>query len=76
MSPNPWGEGCGLSANEYSCVHGALKNFGDLTPYLTHAVYKKEGRRPVSKTMVFDVYSMNKTISRQNWSVTRVNAAS
>ncbi len=26
--------GCGVSANEYSCAHGAQKNFGDLTPYL------------------------------------------
>jgi hypothetical protein len=28
------GEGCGASANEYSC---AQINFGDLTPYLTYA---------------------------------------
>ncbi len=26
---------CGVSANEYSCAHGAQINFGDLTPYLT-----------------------------------------
>jgi hypothetical protein len=31
------GRGCGTSANEYSCVHGAQINFGDLTPYLTYA---------------------------------------
>ncbi len=33
------GEGgsCGVSANEYSWAHGALINFGDLTPYLTYA---------------------------------------
>ncbi len=33
------GEGwsCGVSANEYSCAHGAQINFGDLTPYLTYA---------------------------------------
>jgi hypothetical protein len=24
---------CGVSANEYSCAHGAQINFGDLTPY-------------------------------------------
>jgi hypothetical protein len=24
--------GCGVSANEYSCAHGAQINFGDLTP--------------------------------------------
>ncbi len=32
------GEGCGTSANEYSCAltaHGAQKNVEDLTPYLT-----------------------------------------
>jgi hypothetical protein len=26
----------GLSQREYSCVHGAQINFGDLTPYLTY----------------------------------------
>ncbi len=36
MSPNAGGWGfCGVSANEYSCAHGAQINFGDLTPYLT-----------------------------------------
>jgi hypothetical protein len=25
-----------VSANEYSCAHGAQINFGDLTPYLTY----------------------------------------
>jgi hypothetical protein len=40
MSPNAggggeWGSG-GVSANEYSCTHGAQINFGDLTPYLTY----------------------------------------
>jgi hypothetical protein len=36
MSPNAegWGGGgCGVSANEYSCAHGAKINFGDLIPY-------------------------------------------
>jgi hypothetical protein len=38
MSPNAGGAGgCGVSANEYSCAHGANINFGDLTPYLTYA---------------------------------------
>ncbi len=37
ISPNAGGEGCGVSANEYSCPHGAQKNFRDLTPYLTSA---------------------------------------
>ncbi len=31
------GVGCGVSANEYSCAHGAQINVGDLTPYLTYA---------------------------------------
>jgi hypothetical protein len=31
------GGGCGISANEYSCAHGALINFRDLTPYLAYA---------------------------------------
>jgi hypothetical protein len=30
------GEGCGVSANEYSCANEAQINFGDLTPYLTY----------------------------------------
>jgi hypothetical protein len=45
MSPNAegWGGGdpggvaaCGVSANEYSCAHGAQIKFGDLTPYLSY----------------------------------------
>ncbi len=36
MSPNA-GWGCfGVSANEYTCAHGAQKRFEDLTPYLTY----------------------------------------
>ncbi len=32
-----WGGGdCWVSANDYSCAHGAQINFGDITPYLTH----------------------------------------
>ncbi len=27
-----------VSANEYSCAHGAQRNFGDLTPYLTYGL--------------------------------------
>jgi hypothetical protein len=30
------GGGCGVSANECSCAHGAQINFRDLTPYLTY----------------------------------------
>ncbi len=40
MSPNAGGGGgCGVSANDYSCAHGAQINFGDLTPYLTYVLY-------------------------------------
>jgi hypothetical protein len=35
ISPNA-GDGGGVSADEYSCAHGAQINFGDLTPYLTY----------------------------------------
>ncbi len=36
MSPKlGGGGGCGVSANEYRCAHGAQINVGDLTPYLT-----------------------------------------
>ncbi len=30
--------GGGVSANEYSCAHGAQINFGDLTPYITYVL--------------------------------------
>jgi hypothetical protein len=30
------GGGCGVSAHEYSCAHGAQIIFGDLVPYLTY----------------------------------------
>jgi hypothetical protein len=35
------GEGvsCGVSANKYSCTHGAQINFRDLTPYLTNELF-------------------------------------
>jgi hypothetical protein len=39
--PKWGGEGggsCGVSANEYSCTHGAQINFGDLIPYLTYVL--------------------------------------
>ncbi len=35
MSPNAKeGQGCEVSANEYSCAHGTQINFGDLTQEL------------------------------------------
>jgi hypothetical protein len=38
MIPNAGGGSCGISANEYSCAHGAQINFEDQTPYLTYDV--------------------------------------
>jgi hypothetical protein len=35
-------EGCGISANEDSCAHGAQINFIYLTPYLTDSVEDSE----------------------------------
>jgi hypothetical protein len=32
------GGGCGVSANEYSCAHGAQMKFRDLAPYFTYVV--------------------------------------
>jgi hypothetical protein len=32
------GGGCGGTANEYSCAHGAQINFGDPTTYLTYSM--------------------------------------
>ncbi len=37
--------GCGVSANEYTCSHGAQINVEDLTPYFTyewHNAYMSE----------------------------------
>ncbi len=39
------GGGCGVSANKYSCAHGAQINFDDLTPYL---IYGRRGRGGVT----------------------------
>jgi hypothetical protein len=36
------GPGCGVSANEHSCEHRALINFGDLNPYLTSSRWGRE----------------------------------
>jgi hypothetical protein len=42
------GGGFGDSVNEYTCVHGAQINLGDLTPYLT---YGGEGWTRTSKKL-------------------------
>ncbi len=52
------GGGCGVSANEYSCAHGAQINFGDIPPYLTFAgkVLQNESKN-ISVFSVFYRYS-------------------
>jgi hypothetical protein len=47
------GGGFGVSANEYSCTHGAQINFGDLTPYLTYGC--------VGDHILQDFYSLDVT---------------
>jgi hypothetical protein len=57
MSPNAEGMGKGglrgVSANEYSCAHGAQINFGDLTPCLTYEtiIVLKRAAGPVAETV-------------------------
>jgi hypothetical protein len=50
--------GCGVSANEYSCAHGAQINFRDLTPYLTYG----------EKSRLFSVFEFVKTSGNVNFS--------
>jgi hypothetical protein len=45
------GGGCGDSANEYSCAHGAQINFWDLTPYLTYVVLDHPSRRDEAESI-------------------------
>ena len=42
-----------ISANEYSCAHGAQMNFGDLTPYLTYGCEDRILRRRFLDPAVF-----------------------
>jgi hypothetical protein len=39
------GGDCGVSANENSRAHGAQRNFGDLTPYLTYDLLCEENAK-------------------------------
>ncbi len=39
------GGGCGVSANEYSCAHGAQINFGDQTPSLPYDIHHEENTK-------------------------------
>ncbi len=47
------GGGCGVSANECSCAHGAQINFGDQTPYLTYVLDFRLENRPPKKLAKF-----------------------
>jgi hypothetical protein len=43
MSPNAGKGGLRGLSNEYRCAHGAQRNFGDLTPYLTYDCRVEKG---------------------------------
>jgi hypothetical protein len=82
MSPNVGrrGESCGVSANEYSCAHGAQINFGNLTPYLTCA-YKllytyckcRAGHRQRKKCATVDTDNQQPTPDNQHPSTATVD---
>jgi hypothetical protein len=58
MCPNAGGGGsCGVSANEYSCAHGAQINFGDPTPYLTYDIYQQ----PIRLQKLYTHFILEKT---------------
>jgi hypothetical protein len=62
ISPNAGGGlRCLVSANEYSCAHGAQINFGDLTPYLTYAPFAADVH-PDIKGFVFCCVKTHKRI--------------
>jgi hypothetical protein len=44
------GGGCGVSANEYSCAHGAQINFGIKKPGLSLHVKVKAGKPTTART--------------------------
>ncbi len=43
------GGGSKVSANEYSCAHGAQKNIGDLTPYLTYVCIQNVSTKKLNR---------------------------
>jgi hypothetical protein len=66
------GRSCGVSANEYTCTHGAQINFGDLTPYL---IYDYNGNldETISTNYVFLTYCKGQThnLCSCKWSVNK-----
>ncbi len=71
-SPNAGNGGWGgaVSANEYSCAHGAQKNFGDLTPYLT---YVYTGKQYWKHSVIFKFLQMPIT-AVDNWIINGLNS--
>jgi hypothetical protein len=66
MRPDAGG-GCGVSANEYSCAHGAQIIFGDLTPYLTYGFNftlsdSVIGGFPPEKVKISDEFSLDTAV--------------
>jgi hypothetical protein len=64
------GEGCGASANEYSCAHGAHINLGDLTPYITY-VFEKSIKFKIHQDIVQKSLIVSQNL--QNFTNVRIN---
>jgi hypothetical protein len=47
--------GCGVSAHEYSCAHGAQINFGNLTPYSTYVPRTCRDRSHLFCEIIYDI---------------------
>jgi hypothetical protein len=68
MSPNARGWwGCGASANEYSCKHGAQINFGDLTSYLTYGSGQSETATSVNSYLVNTAERPSRELTQHAW---------
>ena len=62
------GGGCGVSANEYSCAHGAQINFGDLTPYITCSTcYETPASRRKALGLISFVFFQSTIHETQLW---------
>ncbi len=58
------GRACGISANEYSCAHGAQINLGDITPpYLTYDSEYPCGRVLCVEDFIFKYFCNKSPIS-------------
>jgi hypothetical protein len=66
------GVGCGVSANEYSCAHGAQINFGDRTLYLTYICMVKAEEQQCRMRISMDyqtLFSEYKTQPNSHYSI-------